>query len=194
MTDTLAWDDLEPAPAGIFRTWSWGSEVEWAKHAWSALAEAKLTEYDNELERVTVVLRLLALGAIYTNFCAYAFEEGTDGGWRDELRLDLTDAVDMFSLGQLAGQRGVHVCQLEQGDDDGIRLAVVELIEHEYRTVADTLVKQWGDATLFASLWLSNTGDTSYPLSTDQITETVNDDLTAGKHTAYSWISGGLTG
>jgi hypothetical protein len=193
--DRLDWDDLPLNPARIFGVWVDGSELAWARHAWSALAEAGLTDADDEVERITAAVRLLALAAIYRDFCARAFDEGTIGEWREELPSELLDqsaGFDRFTLGQLAGLRGIRTARADEYDDDSVTEIVAELISAEYRTVADRLLQSWGDSELFATLYASAQPDVRYPLDADERNGALNTDLTAGKQAAYSWIAEGL--
>jgi hypothetical protein len=193
--DRLDWDDIPLDPARIFGLWVDGSELAWARHAWSALAEAGLTDADDEVERTTAVVRLLALAAIYRDFCARAFDEGTVGDWREELPwtlLDQSAGFDRFTLGQLAGLRGIRTARADEYDDDSLTEIVAELISAEYRTVADRLLQSWGDSELFAGLYTSIKPDLRYPLDAEERYDALNTDLTGGKQAAYGWITEGL--
>jgi hypothetical protein len=72
---------LLPIARAVFSVWWDGAEVDWAGHAWAALARAGLTACRTELERTLVVCRLLALNVLYREFCTRAFEEGFPGEW-----------------------------------------------------------------------------------------------------------------
>src|SRR5260221_730439 len=66
---SLPWDDVQEAADLAFSVWVGQPELSWAKQAWQALTEAKLTRYCNEAERYRVLFRLLVLGGIYSDFC-----------------------------------------------------------------------------------------------------------------------------
>ncbi|GAA3450543.1 hypothetical protein [Dactylosporangium matsuzakiense] len=75
-----------------------------------ALAEAGLTSYATDLERTMCLLRAVALGVLYRDFFACAFDDGPTGEWRDGIGSDLIGPhplTDSFTLGQLAERQGV---------------------------------------------------------------------------------------
>jgi hypothetical protein len=193
--DRLDWDGLPLDPARIFDVWIDGSELAWARHAWSVLAEAGLTDADDEVERITAVVRLLALAAIYRDFCARAFEEGTVGDWREGLPWELLDqsaGFDRFSLGQLAGRLNITTARRDAHDNDALSEIVADLIEIEWRTVTGRLLHAWGESALFAGLVASSQAAVGFPLGADELNAALNTDLTGGKQAAYSWVAEGL--
>ncbi|WP_422774212.1 hypothetical protein ACN28C_15865 [Plantactinospora sp. WMMC1484] len=193
--EQAAWADLEPIAKEIFNIWNGSPELRWAEHAWAILSPEGLTRYSWEDERTHCVLRLLALGVLYREFCARAFDEGEPGQWRDALPTDLIGEypwLDPFTLGQVTERAGIVIDNSPWSREDAMSEAVAELVEQEYPVVRDALAKHWGDAGLFATLWVSTNAGTEYPLDADQVRAIVNHDLTANKHMAYGWIAEGL--
>lgn len=187
---SLAWDEIEPVVKPIITVWVDGSELRWAEHAWRALAAEGLTAYTSELERTACVLRVRALAAIYLDFCARAFDEGSPGDWR-EGGSDLIGAypqIDLFTLGQLAEREGIDADN-SPGYEPIIGDVIDELVSGQLANVTDTLARHWGGAALFASMWMSTQSDLKYPLTEDQVDEAVNWDTTAQKVSAWEWLA-----
>ena len=98
----LEWNEVEEVAAELFTIWG-GGDLRWAKVAWTVLSETGLTRYASEVDRTVCIVRLIALNALYREFCVYAFDEGTSGDWEYQVTADLLDDdpfVDAFSLGQ----------------------------------------------------------------------------------------------
>jgi len=66
---TVWWEDISEDAASLFRVWTEGRELHWAKKSWEALGKRGLTSYADEVERARVVVRLMTLAAIYRDFC-----------------------------------------------------------------------------------------------------------------------------
>ena len=64
----LEWADVQSVGRQIFTLWASGSDLRWAEHVWSALAEESLTSYSTEVERSVCVLRLVTLDALSGEF------------------------------------------------------------------------------------------------------------------------------
>jgi hypothetical protein len=82
-TNVLDWDDVEGAVRPIIEIWVSGSELRWARHAWALLGKAGLASYSSEIERTRCLLRTVAVGRLYREFCARAFDEGSPDDWRE---------------------------------------------------------------------------------------------------------------
>src|SRR2546429_185370 len=97
----LAWSEVSPAAEMAFAIWLGHPELEWACSAWKVLVRAGLATYRNERQRCHVVIRLLALGGLYHDFCAIGWEEYIEPEyvhWAQEL------GVTAFRVGQLVGR------------------------------------------------------------------------------------------
>jgi len=81
MTDKnnmVSWADIESAAAKMFKVWTDGGELEWAKECWQHFSEAGLTGNVGVLETTKTYLRLVALARIYEEFCGRAWDENPD--------------------------------------------------------------------------------------------------------------------
>jgi hypothetical protein len=149
------WEDVSRHAESMFRVWTDGRELEWAKKSWNALGKRGLTSYSNQIERTHVMVRLMALAAIYRDFCELAFDEIHDPEytwWADDLSLST------FRVAQCSGSEFV----LHEDADDGelLESALLELMETARSEIHKVLLAEFGgDSLLFVSLW--NTVDYS---------------------------------
>ncbi|MCT2277816.1 hypothetical protein M3G91_09280 [Micromonospora chalcea] len=192
--DVLDWDDVGGAVRPIVEIWVSGSELRWARHAWALLGKAGLTSYASEVERTRCLLRAVAIGRLYREFCARAFDEGSPGDWREYVGSDLVGdypLIDAFTLGQLVEREGIEVDNAPFDDGLDVNEALRDLVELEYPKVFGALRSQSGDAELFASLFVSPELKIDYPLSDEQVSEAVNFEVTANKMVGWEWLTGG---
>lgn len=192
--DCLDWSEVVDAIKPIITVWTLGSELRWAEHAWGTLTEAGLTDYTTELERTQCLLRAVALGALYRDFCARAFDEGSLDEWRYYVGSDLIGAhplIDGFTLGQLTEREGIEVDNAPFDDSQEVAEALRELVDGQYPTVLRELRTRWHDDNLFASLFASTGADVVYPLAEEQVFEIVNTDTTSNKSIAWEWLTDG---
>ena len=209
--DHLEWEDIEEIAADLFDIWAGGGDLEWAETAWRALAQAGMTAYTGEAERTICVMRLIALAAVYREFCVRAFDEGSSGEWEELVTSGLAGGyprLDDFTLGQLTERRHLDVdsARLDESDPPVLSQVILELAKGEYRGVVDALTDQWGENAFFTSLYASaesghdedddteetEEGPASSPVTADQINSVMNYDINGGKGSAYAWFSQGL--
>jgi hypothetical protein len=209
--DRQEWDDIEDVASELFNVWASGGDLEWAKTAWQALTRAGMTTYTSEAERTICMVRLIALSALYREFCVRAFDEGSSSEWQELITGDLVGdypLLDAFTLGQLAERLQIDVDNpsLYESDPLATTFVILELVERKYRGVVDALTKQWGENAFFTSLWISaepdydedddadeGEEDNSSPVTGNQINRVMNEDVTGNKGYAYSWFSDGLS-
>jgi hypothetical protein len=187
----VEWRDVEAVARPVLQVWVFGAEVEWAAHAWDALGSAGLTTYSTELDRTRCVLRAVALGALARDFYAHACDEGSPGDWQDQVTVDLvgpTPLIDAFNLGRLVEREGFEFDNLPY-DDGVLREALVALASEEYPVVVRALRSAWGDDGLFAALFASSRGGTSYPMSAEEISDVVNSHVSFAKMDAWDWLT-----
>jgi hypothetical protein len=192
--DVLDWDEIEDAVRPIIQIWVYGSELSWARHAWGLLGKAGLTSYSTEIERTRCVLRAVAVGRLYHEFSARAFDEGSPDDWRGHVGDGLiggSPLIDAFTLGQLAEREGIEVDNAPFDDGLGVSKALRDLVDLEYPGVVEALRGQSGDAELFASLFASQGEEADYPLSEEQVSEVVNFQVTGNMMVAWEWLTGG---
>lgn len=146
----LSWDDLSGTEE-IFSVWVDGDEIEWAKKSWEILSAHGLTEYENEIERCLVLIRLLCLGVMYREFCYFAWDEYPDidlADWADEA------GINSFRIAQIVGNE--FEPDLDGSERELLEEALKRLILREHSRVYRALVEGFGGKSmLFASLWLT---------------------------------------
>ena len=101
-------------------------------------------------------MRLLALGALYREFCVRAFQEGAPGEWVYKLTEDLVGEhplLDAFSLGQLAESRHVDGDHAPHAFEGVLSEVLRELVVQECENVIQALREQWGESEFFASMY-----------------------------------------
>lgn len=123
------WEEFEDTAAEIFNVWMDGTELEWAKAVWVKLAEAGLTDYETELERTEVCIRLMTLGAIYHDFCHIAWEEGDIPSFCDWAESFAIQASQVGRLLEAACPAGF--VESEAGCDE------IEFLEQAYLVLTD---------------------------------------------------------
>ena len=186
----IEWDEIEPVADEIFGVWASGSDLLLARHAWEELATAGQTHYETDLGRNEAIVRLLAFGAYYREFCVYVFDEGSAGEWREWITSGLIGdrpLLDVSVLGELVAQGGAPADDYLD-DAHAISGALQEIIQGECGNVVALLKGRWGSARFFASLYATgNWKHDGYPLTEEAIGEIVNYDLTDSKHRAWAW-------
>lgn len=189
----IEWDEIESIVGRVFGVWDSGSDLLLAEHAWAELAAAGQTRYETDLERSYAIVRLLAFGAYYREFCAYAFDEGAVGEWRELITSDLIGDPPLLDISILGEPAQPVEPDEEEFIDDPV--AVSEVLQGVVRDrcaeVVDILTKRWGQARFFASLYATGDGDLDgYPLTDEAIGEIVNENMTGSKLQAWSWVDG----
>ena len=184
------WEDIEDAARGVFDLWVGQPELGWARLAWEALDQQSLTRYEDELERTVVLIRLLALGEVYRDFCAVTWQESHAsmfGVLAEEIELS------PFRLGQLVGPDFTSANEYLR--DEPTSEAVRELVYEERPRVIRALTAAFRHtAELFVGLYLSTThlsGHRWEELDDDVIDEVLND-VSTDKSAGYSWIEEGM--
>lgn len=145
----VRWEDVNREAESIFRIWTDAREVEWAKQSWKVLSKHGLTSYSNQIEQTRVMVRLMALAAIYRDFCELAFDEVHEPEytvWADEL------CLSSFRIAQCVGPQFHDDEPAEEKKLlDG---AISELLAEARSEIYEALRSEWGDdSLLFVSLW-----------------------------------------
>ena len=96
----LAWPDLESFAPRIFNIWQDHPDVDWARTSWHVLTEQNLAEYSDPVGHTLVVIRFLAMGALFHGFWHFADHEGDVDlrGWAD------TVGLNAFRVGEAVGK------------------------------------------------------------------------------------------
>ena len=194
LTKVLGWDDISDAARIAFAIWTGQPELEWARSAWTTLVRAGLANYRNERERCQAAIHFLTLAGLYHDFCAVAWKEFDEPGyrqWAEEL------CISPFRVGQLVSDE--PSCD-EEDDDTAFRAALVHLVAKAREAVLASLLSGFGGVSgLFGSLWRSGTTsaeaeDYEGSNSDDGDPETewqILNDVTPDKLEAFSWLDDG---
>jgi hypothetical protein len=132
--DRQEWEDIEELASELFSMWAGGGDLAWAKTAWQALTQVGMTDHTSEAERTICMVRLIALSAIYREFCARAFDEGSSGELQELVTSELVGGypkLDSFTLGQLTERRQIEVdnSPLCESDPPAITFVILELAQ-----------------------------------------------------------------
>jgi hypothetical protein len=146
---TVEWEEISDMAESLFRVWTDGREMEWAKKSWRALCRDKLTSYKDKVEKTGAMIKLIALADIYRGFCRQAFDESYDpeyAVWAREVNLNA------FRVAQCVGPQFERD---EEADDNRLLdWALSHLIEEARPALYEVLKAEFGDdSLLFVSLW-----------------------------------------
>lgn len=184
------WDEIEPVVIEVFDVWGSGSGLLLAQYAWNELSASKV-QPETDVERSDVIIRLLAFGSYYREFCARAFDEGYAGEWRDWITSDLVGdrpLLDVAVVGEPVTPPDASEADFSK-DADAVSEVLQQMVQSECGKVIALLKERWGDARFFASLYVTGQpGLAGYPLSEETIGEIVNDDVTFAKQDAWTWV------
>ena len=149
----MTWEEIEPVVENAFSISTTGDERYWARYAWQILTDARLTEDQGGLGWHRVLIRLLALAAIYSDWCDVAWGQGYSdpqyAHWIEDLD------ISAFRIGQLVG------AEQDDGDDEVddsalVRNALARLADEARHDVFTALRDHFGsESELFVSLWRS---------------------------------------
>jgi hypothetical protein len=186
----VGWDAVAAVAPRAFDVWCGGADVAWAREAWDALGEAGLTGYRDGVGRAEVLVRFLALGEVYRDFCACAWEEHTRGSL-----LDLAGALGLspFRLGQYLGAPfAAKGEEAEPSLEEALGVAVGRVRAGVVRALR---AHHGSDDALFLWMWISNdpdrVGRSWEAMDDDELREVLNDP-TPGRCAAYAWITDGM--
>ena len=186
----IGWGDVEGAAPPVFDVWCGDAGVAWARAAWGILARAGLTSYRDGIGRAEVLLRFLALGEVYRDFCACAWDEPTKASLGE---LAATVVISPFRLGQHLGADFLPEADFDAAIFDG---AVREAVRDLRPGVVRALRGHFGsDVELFLWMWISNDPDRACraweELDDDELDEVMNDP-SERRLAAYTWITEGM--
>lgn len=159
--------------------WVLDSGLVFAERAHAALAAAQLLDYTTPAEQHRAALRVLALGGMYRDFCAKAFDEEQEPeyeAWVGTLLPDLLDALQ------------TELDSADEPDDDAYLPEVLAVrVNAERKAVLDALQVAFGGTVsgVFVELWRSGSGDAD-----EESTAILNAD-TDEKHAAFEWLNVG---
>lgn len=200
--ELVSWNDVRLLGESIFRVWTGGGGLAWARTAWAILGEEGLTAVGpdrDEVEELRIRGRLLTLGRFYHTFAWHAWEEGSAAAWLEWAEEDRL-LWDSDLLRRLSPES--HASFEESLDEDEEfpirdfnREALDELVDTELTRVRQALETGFGSSTeLFVSLWLSRepayAGWRRFPGSL--VEDVVNSvDVGDSKLPAWDWFESG---
>jgi len=207
----IEWHNIQESASEIFNIWLGSPELKWAEDAWSKLDLEELTSYENELDKHIVLIRFLALGTLYHEFCQFAFEQMANidySSWAEALDSEIL-FISPFRLGQLLGSSFMLEEEIYDSSTEHSLLPefIGSLVEQQRAIVVTALVNGFGDESLlFAHLWLSrrsldeeneeNDDDEDseiyYEITTVETVEDVLASVTFDKMTAFEWVMDGM--
>ena len=208
----LDWVDIQESATNMFNIWDDQPELKWVEEAWLKLESQKLTEYNNELEKYIVLIRLITLATLYHEFCEHAFDEPGNIDYDSWVHfLEKEDfALDPLRLGQLLGRNFMIQEEIEDYTQYGLtEKCIGTLVEAERNLVVTALINGFGDESLlFAHLWLSRQAlgknkdfseddadeDIFYEASCHETVDDVLGDVTIDKMRAFEWVMEGMSG
>jgi hypothetical protein len=185
----VALDDVLPLIRTMPAYWTDGSELRWTAHAWGILESEGLTTFQDPVEEVQVLCRLLTLIAAGRAFSDLA--TGAHVDWKDALGTGpetIAATLDQIALGRLAERFGLY--SRFDARETAAGLAAV-VARQEWEEVTGALRHVLGDTELFASLWAIRWSRTTYPLD-DDVLEDVAGEGSSDKAKAFEWISEGM--
>ena len=153
--NTITWDDIKPTIRHLC-VWDGEPELGWFQKAWKSLDMAGLTSYTTDVDRHWVLVRAIALGTMYHDYCELEWDECLDpSSFIGELFWD--EMISHVRIGAMA----VDGVDPEECDPHSLfETAVVYLIGEVRSSVYNALTKGFGDATLlYVGLKLSRSHD-----------------------------------
>jgi hypothetical protein len=185
----VTWDEIKPI-IERFCVWANQPEICWFQKAWKSLDAAGLTDYVTDVDRQWVLVRGIALGIMYGDYCELEWGECFDPESSiAELYWDGT--VSHVRVGAMAA------AAIDPDEFDAQSLfvaAILDLVGEVRLGVYDALIKRFGDAVLlYAGLNVSRSqGNDQENLET--VVENLFDEsgcLVNGRDKAFAYVSGG---
>lgn len=189
----VKWEDISEYARGLFSVWAGDEGIKWAEKGWKAIDNAGLTSYSNEIQRHSVIIRLMTLATIYHEFYDLVFDEYFS---RDDIQDWIYESESLnfhkIRIWQLIGKdfyenNDLFECLDEYYDELNLLIeAVNELIDDHREEIYSALVKYYtDDVDLFISL-LSQAYSEFNEESVDI------EDLSRGEEMGMQWIFIGM--
>ena len=183
-TENIKWEDVESVATKMFNVWVDGTELEWAKEAWSHLTEAGLVGTTTILDMTAANLRLVTLALIYQEFCSFAWDENPDvpvGYLAEDLEID---AVALAVLGAKADPDEFE----EFTDDHKLREAALLAVTNSQRQeIFECLKTAYGNEfRLYGRLWHTRS------LTAEENSEGDEFEVTGANSSALEYVRNGF--
>lgn len=185
-TKKITWDDIRPI-IERFYVWRNQPEVGWFQKAWKSLDAAGLTSYTTGVDRHWVLVRAIALGIMYHDYCDLEWDECFDpSSFIGELFWD--EMISHVRIGTMAAG-GIGP---DETDAQALFVeAVLDLVREVRSSVYNALTKGFGDApSLYVGLKLSRSHDIDQE-NLEAVSETVIDEsgcLVDGRDEAFAYV------
>ena len=139
----VKWTDFGDLRTKLFDYLYTAYEYEWAQHTWASFAKLGLTQYGDENERRTVVIRLISLACIYHRLSWYVdrAESNIDG-----VILNLDPFSDFLPVGEESQGNGAS--DVEYPSSEGEYERLVALVCAQVPVVVQALTKTYGSGTM----------------------------------------------
>ena len=140
---TVTWDEIRSI-IETFCVWADHPEIAWFQKAWQSLNVAGMTKYTNDVDRHWVLVRGIALGIMYDDYCDLEWAECSDPS---------SCVGELFSDGSMSHVRigAMAADTVDPDDSDPHSLfvaAVLDLTSQVRLAIYDALEKGFGDAML----------------------------------------------
>jgi hypothetical protein len=180
----IQWEEVESAATKMFSVWVDGTELEWAKEAWSHLTAAGLVGATTILDITGANLRLVTLALIYQEFCSFAWDENPDVPV-DYLAEDLE--IDSVALGILAAKADPNEFE-EFTDDYKLReAALLAVTDSQRQEIFECLKAACRDEfRLYGRLWHTRS------LSAEENSEGDEFEVTGSNSSALEYVRNGF--
>ena len=177
----LEWVDLEPVARQVFRIWMDGTELQWAKRAWTILEKGRLNVYTDPASKCQCSLRFLALCDIYLDFAKVAWDEEYESNYLDWMdTLGEPDTVLGYLLNRIGNIDGVDI-------DD--RYSVIQSLARSTRKEVFACLRDGfgGAPKFFEDLWLTRHNKRK----AEEERDLVFHEIRGEKMAAWSWVEDG---
>lgn len=186
---TITWDEIKPIIEN-FCVWADQPEIGWFQKAWKSLDAAGLTNYTTDVDRHWVLVRGIALGIMYDDYCDLEWDEYSDpSSCISELFGDET--ISHVQIGAMAADT------VDPDDSDPQSLfeaAILDLVGEVRSAVYDALVKGFGNtASLYVGLYASRLEGNDQE-NLESVAESLFDEsgcLVDGRDEAFAYVNVG---
>lgn len=140
---TISWEEIKPI-VQTFCVWADQPELRWFRKAWKSLEARGLTRYTTDVDRHWVLIRGIALGVMYDDYCELEWDEHSHPENNiSELYWDET--ISRVRIGAMAKDW----VNPDDCDEHSLFIAAVDGLVGEVRLgVYDALVNGFGNTVL----------------------------------------------
>jgi len=186
-TKRITWEEIKPIIANFY-VWADQPEIGWFQKAWKSLDAAGLTNYTTDVDRHWVVVRGIALGIMYDDYCDLEWDEYSDpSSCISELFWDET--INHVRIGAMAAA----AVDPDTSDVQSLFVeAILDLVSEVRLNVYDALVKGFGDVTLLYAGLNASRLEGNDQENLEAVAESLFDEsgcLVAGRDEAFAYVA-----